>query len=98
MIHFGSISYVSTAHPSKSRNLLSHGERKTEHLFSWPRTRDAASHQLDRPRCERFPGEVSPPAVLKVNPRALDWRPRPRFRARMVSRGASGVLEWTSKA
>jgi hypothetical protein len=43
-----------------------------------------------------FPGEVSPPAVLKVNPCALDWRPRPGLRARTVSRGASGVLEWTS--
>ena len=36
----------------------------------------------------RFPGEVSPPAVLKVNPCALDWRPRPGLKARTVSRGA----------
>ena len=43
-------------------------------------------------------GEVSPSAVLKVNPCALDWRPRPGFRARTVSRGANGVLEWTSKS
>jgi len=41
---------------------------------------------------------VSPPAVLKVNPCALDWRPRPGLKARTVSRGASGVLEWTSKS
>ena len=128
---------VSTAHASESRDLLSHGERETEHLFpsashrtwrprgkdvgrgvdgdkdfgtrsrvvsadagqgvfSWPRMRDAASHQLDRLRCEKFPGEVSPPAVLKGNPCALDWLPRPGLRARTVSRGASGVLEWTS--
>jgi hypothetical protein len=47
---------------------------------------------------KKFPGEVSPPAVLKVNPCALDWRPRPGLRARTVSRGANGVLEWTSKS
>jgi hypothetical protein len=47
---------------------------------------------------KKFPGEVSPPAVLKVNPCALDWRPRPGLSARTVSRGASGVLEWTSKS
>ena len=44
----------------------------------------------------KVPGGVSPPAVLKVNPCALDWRPRPGLRARTVSRGASSVLEWTS--
>lgn len=38
------------------------------------------------------------PAVLKVNPGALDRRPRPGLKARTVSRGAEGVLVWTSKS
>ncbi len=60
--------------------------------------RGEPTNERDRLSCGRFPGEVSPPAVLKVNPCALDWRPRPGLKARTVSRGASSVLEWTSKS
>jgi hypothetical protein len=60
--------------------------------------RGEPTNERDGLRCGRFPEEVSPPAVLKVNPCALDWRPRPGLMARTVSRGTSGVLEWTSKS
>jgi hypothetical protein len=69
-------------------------------LFSLANDADRGepTNECDRLTFGRFPGKVSPPAVLKVNPCALDWRPRPGLRARTVSRGASGVLEWTSKS
>src|SRR5712692_378592 len=68
---------------------LFHGQR---------RRRGEPTNERDQLRCGRFPGEVSPPRVLRASPCALDWRPRPGLKTRTVSRGASGVLEWTSKS